>query len=101
MGVATDSTVVSTSFDVPDTASAEPGACDLVVVANGIPSQIHEATICLPSEIDGPTASPSSLWPPNHKFVNVRIDYDTSSSSCPTDCALTVASNEGDARCRH
>ena len=97
MGVATGSAVVSTSFDVPDTATAEPGACDLVVVANGIPSQIHKATICLPSEIGSPSASPSVLWPPNHKFVEVTIDYDLSSSTCPTDCTLTVASNEGDA----
>jgi hypothetical protein len=96
MGVATGSTVVSTSFDVPVTASSEAGACDLVVVANGIPSPIHAATICLPSEINSPSASPGSLWPPNHKFVEVRIDYNTSSSTCPTDCTLSVASNEGD-----
>ncbi len=37
MGVATGDLVVSTTFDVP--ADVEPGASDLVVVANGIPSQ--------------------------------------------------------------
>jgi hypothetical protein len=36
MGVATGSTIVSTSFDVP--AGAEPGASALAVVANGIAS---------------------------------------------------------------
>jgi hypothetical protein len=36
MGVATGSTIVSTSFDVP--ASLDTGASSLVVVANGIPS---------------------------------------------------------------
>jgi hypothetical protein len=97
MGVATDGAVVSTNFAVPASAAAEPGACDLVVVANGIPSAIHDAAICLPSEINSPSASPSSLWPPNHKFVKVTIDYDTSPSSCPTDCSLSVTSNEGDA----
>jgi hypothetical protein len=36
MGVATGSTTVSTTFDVP--ANAETGAATLEVVANGIPS---------------------------------------------------------------
>ena len=31
------------------------------------------------------------------QIVEVTIDYDTSSSTCPADCTLTVASNEGDA----
>jgi hypothetical protein len=36
MGIATGSTIVSASFDVP--ATAEAGSSSLVVVANGIPS---------------------------------------------------------------
>ena len=36
MGIATGSTIVSTSFDVP--ASIEAGASTLVMIANGVPS---------------------------------------------------------------
>ena len=43
MGVATGTTVVSTSFDVP--AVAEPGASSLVVVANGIASAPASVTV--------------------------------------------------------
>jgi hypothetical protein len=43
MGVATGSTVVSTSFDVPTT--IETGASSLVVIANGIPSAPVSVTV--------------------------------------------------------
>ena len=48
--------------------------------------------------IAGATASPSSLWPPNHKMVNVAIGYtatDTCGAAAPVTCSLSVASNEG------
>jgi len=44
------------------------------------------------------TASPSSLWPPNNKLVNVAIGYtatDTCGAAAPVTCSLSVASNEG------
>jgi len=48
--------------------------------------------------IGGAAADPSALWPPNHKLVNVAIDY-TATDSCgaaaPVTCSLSVASNEG------
>jgi hypothetical protein len=49
--------------------------------------------------INGATANPSVLWPPNHKFVNVSIGY-TATDTCgaaaaPVTCSLSVASNEG------
>jgi hypothetical protein len=45
--------------------------------------------------ISDPAASPSSLWPPNHKMVPVTLDY-TQSDNCPgnVSCVLTVSSNE-------
>jgi hypothetical protein len=45
--------------------------------------------------ISSPVASPSSLWPPNHKMIPVTIDY-TQSDNCPgnVSCVLTVSSNE-------
>jgi hypothetical protein len=48
--------------------------------------------------IAGAAASPSSLWPPNHKMVNVAIAYtatDTCGAAAPVTCSLSVASNEG------
>jgi 6-phosphogluconolactonase len=39
------------------------------------------------------SAAPDILWPPNHKFVDVTINY-TVTDSCPSRCVLTVTSNE-------
>jgi len=48
--------------------------------------------------IGGAAANPSSLWPPNHKMVNVTVNY-TATDSCgaaaPVSCSLSVSSNEG------
>src|SRR5688500_16440015 len=45
--------------------------------------------------ISNPTATPNSLWPPNHKFRDVRVNY-TTMDNCPgpISCQLTVTSNE-------
>jgi 6-phosphogluconolactonase (cycloisomerase 2 family) len=43
--------------------------------------------------ITGVSATPQVLWPPNHMFVDVTINY-TVTDSCPNTCGLTVASNE-------
>lgn len=48
--------------------------------------------------LGGASANPSSLWPPNHKLVNVTVNY-TATDSCgaaaPVSCSLSVASDEG------
>ncbi len=48
-----------------------------------------------PLVIAGGTASPSSLWPPNHKMIAVTVSYSIS-GGCGTDaCSITsVTSNE-------
>jgi hypothetical protein len=43
--------------------------------------------------ITGASATPNSLWPPDHKFVDVAINY-TETAKCPSTCLLTVTSNE-------
>jgi len=48
--------------------------------------------VCAPT-VTGATADPSVLWPPNHKMVDVTIDY-TVASCEPTTCTLSVSSNE-------
>jgi hypothetical protein len=50
-------------------------------------------TRCPAPVITGATASPDVLWPPNHKFVDVAIDY-TETSNCSSTCTLSVTSNE-------
>ena len=47
--------------------------------------------------ITGGTANPSTLWPPNHKMVDVTISYNVTDNCTPSAaivCDLTVSSNE-------
>jgi uncharacterized repeat protein (TIGR01451 family) len=48
--------------------------------------------------ITGAAANPSTLWPPNHKMVDVAINYsltDNCTASSQVTCSLSVTSNEG------
>lgn len=47
-----------------------------------------------PPDSTDPVAAPSSLWPPNHKMVDVTVTYDAS-DHCGTSCSVvSVTSNE-------
>jgi glycosidase len=47
-----------------------------------------------PPTITGVGVNPSALWPPNHKMVNVTVNY-TAADNCGTpNCTLSVSSNE-------
>lgn len=48
-----------------------------------------------PPTVSGATASPATLWPPNHKMVNVTVSY-TAQDSCSTSvfCTLGISSDE-------
>jgi hypothetical protein len=49
-----------------------------------------------PPVITDASANPSTLWPPNHKMVNVTINYgDSDACGGPVSCSLSVSSNEG------
>jgi len=49
---------------------------------------------CCPAPvINNASASPEVLWPPNHKMVEVTVNY-TVTNPCPATCVLTVSSNE-------
>ena len=45
--------------------------------------------------VTGVSASPTSLWPPNHDMLNVTVDYGAA-DNCPgnVSCVLSVSSNE-------
>jgi hypothetical protein len=47
-----------------------------------------------PPAISGASATPSSLWPPNHQMVNVMVNYGTADNCGPVSCSLSVTSNE-------
>ena len=44
--------------------------------------------------ISGASASPSVLWPPNHKMVNVTVSYTSTDNCGSSTCSLSVSSNE-------
>jgi uncharacterized repeat protein (TIGR01451 family) len=49
-----------------------------------------------PPTITNATADPSTLWPPNHRMINVTVSYDVT-DNCPVpfgSCTLSVTSNE-------
>jgi sugar lactone lactonase YvrE len=65
-----------------------PGGFGLLSLA------VFPSKSCCPAPvISDASATPDVLWPPNHKFVEVTIDYEVT-SPCPSTCVLTVSSNE-------
>ncbi|HEX5732498.1 MAG TPA: HYR domain-containing protein [Blastocatellia bacterium] len=65
-------------------ASGNMASCNFTVTVNDTEAPV----------ISGASASPSVLWPPNHKMVNVTVSY-TSTDNCGTStCTLSVSSNE-------
>jgi probable HAF family extracellular repeat protein len=55
--------------------------------------RLDPAPACSLPGVGGASASPNQLWPPNHKFVGVTVNY-TVTSACTSTCALSVSSNE-------
>ena len=48
----------------------------------------------LPLAITNVSVNKSVLWPPNHKMVNVTVNYTTVNNCAPVTCTLSVTSNE-------
>lgn len=44
--------------------------------------------------ITGATANPSELWSPNHKMVDVKVDYNVTDNCGPITTTLSISSNE-------
>jgi len=55
---------------------------------------VFPAKNCCPAAvISGVSATPDILWPANHKFVDVTINYSVT-EPCPSTCVLTVSTNQ-------
>jgi hypothetical protein len=50
----------------------------------------------LKSNIDSIIATPASLWPADHRMVDVTLNYGTKSGCATASCIVTVSSNEAD-----
>jgi 6-phosphogluconolactonase len=59
------------------------------------PISVAIAGCALRPDITGVSAMPATLWPPNHKLVEVLVDYSvTAPCGEPAVCTLSVANNE-------
>ena len=58
-----------------------------------LPFQTLVDPVCLPPTIGSLSASPSKLWPANHRMVDVTLHYDVA-GTCPASCTLNVASSD-------
>jgi len=75
---------VSVTATTPDPAEANNSTTEQTTVSNP------------PPMITGASANPSLLWPPNHKLVDVTVNYNVT-DNCPlpaNSCTLSVTSNE-------
>lgn len=70
----------------PDLAVLNAGNETLSVLLNTTPKA--------PLEIVDVSLSRDVLWPPNHKLIDVTVDYNTTNNCGPATCSLTVTSNE-------
>jgi hypothetical protein len=56
-----------------------------------------QVSVSNPAPVLGPaSASPAVLWPPNHKMVEVAVDYAVADNCGTPSCSLTVVSSEPD-----
>jgi hypothetical protein len=75
-----------------------PGLYTVLAINNGCLSSSSNAFIVEmiqpQTSITSISATPATLWPPDHRLVDVKIDY-VSNSNCGTPgCVLSVTSNE-------
>lgn len=58
-----------------------------------LPFQTLVDPVCGPLTVSSLSASPSRLWPANHRMVDVTLNYDVA-ATCPSSCTVSVASSE-------
>jgi hypothetical protein len=78
---------VSPSVAAVSSGSEEPGSFATAAIAACSPD------VTAPT-ITGASASPNTLWPPNHKMRHVSVNYTATDACGSTSCSLSVTSNE-------
>ena len=78
--------------------SSAEGSHTYIVTATDAAGNIGSASVTYtvddtPPTITGMSANPSVLWPPNHKMVDVTINYKIA-DNCGNTCTLSVTCNE-------
>jgi hypothetical protein len=67
-----------------------------VTDSHGLSNSFSTIVTVTPLSITNLSADRTQLWPPNHKMMDVTVDYDVveNCGSLPFNCELTVTSNE-------
>ena len=82
---------------VEDGTSTRLGAPTAATLSS-VSQPLHTPESCSPDRvapsISGVSATPNSLWPPNHKMWTVRVNYTATDHCGPVQCSLSVTSNE-------
>lgn len=86
---------IANETDLFDTAEVQPAGAkadgDEIVFDN---DSVFVTVLNPPPKIINVAASPSSLWPANHKMTNVAVNYSIVDNCGPVRVTLSVASNE-------
>jgi PKD repeat protein len=99
------------SGPAPVTVFTEPGTYPITLIvtdpegAFGFPDTIHpqgwttvtvasKAVDTTPPSITNISATPSRIWPPNHKMVEIKVHYAVTDNATKPSCRLEVSSNE-------
>jgi hypothetical protein len=77
--------VGTTTVDVTATdASGNTDTCSFTVTVNDVEDPV----------VSNMSATPNSLWPPNHKLKDITVDYTSTDNCAVVSCELTVTSDE-------
>ncbi len=92
-GVLVTSVPASGSFFAVGTTTVTASATD---AAGNISTCTFTVTVIdnEPPVITGLKATPDQLWPPNHKMMDVMVDYASTDNCVVVSCELSVTSNE-------
>jgi hypothetical protein len=93
-----DSYLWSTGEITPSITVNNSGSYSVTVATNGC-SAVSEATVVIAEDKEPPSIANAStnktlIWPPNHKMVNIEVNYDVFDNCGSTNPVLTITSNE-------
>ncbi len=91
--VAKASCALPSGINIENTAAASVATADDPTPLDNL-SAFSVSTFNPPPVISAVSASPTTLWPPDHKFVAVTVGYNVTDNCGGTVCSLNVSSNE-------